>query len=105
MLRTSSILAVLLLAMSGFAPGAAAERRMALTFDDLPAQRAEALPPERVVEMNRRLVAALERQGIPAVGFVNEVKLEARPEAAGEIGQGSSWCQDVTRAGDLAEGG
>lgn len=57
---------------------------MALTFDDLPAQRAEALPAERVVEINRRLVAALERERIPAVGFVNEVKLEASPQIGGD---------------------
>ena len=72
----SAALATLLLAALGLAPTAVAERRMALTVDDLPAQRAEALSAERVVEINRRLVATLSAEGVPAVGFVNEGKLE-----------------------------
>ena len=58
------------------ATSSAAERRMVLTFDDLPAQRAQALSSERIVEINKELVALLASQKIPAIGFVNENKLE-----------------------------
>ncbi len=49
---------------------------MVLTFDDLPAQRARALSFERIAEINRKLVALLAKRKIPAIGFVNENKLE-----------------------------
>jgi peptidoglycan/xylan/chitin deacetylase (PgdA/CDA1 family) len=51
------------------------DRQMVITFDDLPAQRAHALPEERVLAINEGLVALLSDQAIPAVGFVNEEKL------------------------------
>lgn len=49
---------------------------MALTFDDLPAQRGRSLPEERVERITRDLVGYLDRRDLPAIGFVNEVKLE-----------------------------
>ena len=49
---------------------------MALTFDDLPAQRAHALPDQRIADLNRELIELLAGRAIPAVGFVNEDKLE-----------------------------
>jgi len=55
-----------------------------VTFDDLPCRPAEGDTAEAQVELNRRIVAGLVDRGIPAVGFVNEVRLyvddEARPE-------------------------
>ena len=51
-------------------------RTMVLTFDDLPAQRAQGLPEARISEINERLVALLSERKIPAIGFVNENKLE-----------------------------
>ena len=49
---------------------------MVLTFDDLPAQRAQALSFERIAEINQSLVSLLASRKIPAIGFVNENKLE-----------------------------
>lgn len=49
---------------------------MVLTFDDLPAQRAQSLHTERIVEINEKLVALLASREIPGIGFVNENKLE-----------------------------
>ena len=51
------------------------DRQMVLTFDDLPAQRAHALPEERIVAINEGLLALLTEQAIPALGFVNEEKV------------------------------
>jgi peptidoglycan/xylan/chitin deacetylase (PgdA/CDA1 family) len=64
------VAAVLALA-SVLASGASAQgRRVAVTFDDLPFPA-----PASAAEINSRLVAAIRRQGVPAVGFVNEGKL------------------------------
>lgn len=52
-----------------------AGRRMALTFDDLPAQRAESASPARLAEITQGIVGTLARRRLPAVGFVNEGKL------------------------------
>ncbi len=66
------------------APAAEApERRMVLTFDDLPAQRAQGQPAQRIAALTEALVGTLEREKIPAVGFVNEDKLLA-PGGGGE---------------------
>lgn len=63
---------------SGQTPAPAAPeargRAVALTFDDLPATRSADLG--RVRAITRALVAHLESHGIPAIGFVNESKLE-----------------------------
>ena len=70
------LLALLFLATTALQPLWAAERRLALTVDDVPAQRAPRLPVERVAEINRRMVETLKAAAVPAVGFVNESKLE-----------------------------
>lgn len=65
---------ILMMVLAG---GAAAEPApIAVTFDDLPLQGPDDPPVEDVVAVNRALVATLEDRGIPAVGFVNERKLE-----------------------------
>ena len=51
------------------------DRKMALTFDDLPAQRAPALSEERIRMITRSLLEILESNQVPAIGFVNESKL------------------------------
>ena len=71
------ILTRLLVALSLVAvPAGAAERVMVLTFDDLPAQRAQSLPVERIAEINEKLVDLMANRRIPAIGFINENKLE-----------------------------
>ena len=74
--RNISAAAVLLLLLAGETP----DRRMVITFDDLPAQRAQRLPPERIAAISERLVNLLEEEESPAVGFVNEDKLEVDGE-------------------------
>ena len=55
----------------------AAAEPVAITFDDLPTM---ALSPttDYALVTTKALLAGLRRQHIPAIGFVNEVKLEAR---------------------------
>lgn len=52
------------------------DRQIVLTFDDLPAQRAQGLSPARMVEITDGLLRTLGEHKIPAIGFVNEDKLE-----------------------------
>jgi peptidoglycan/xylan/chitin deacetylase (PgdA/CDA1 family) len=78
MVRSSWISGWLLAACALALPDArAAERVVAVTFDDLPA------PPAAVVandvaslrQLTRKLLDAVRKYGVPAVGFVNEGKL------------------------------
>ncbi len=62
----------------------AAHRAVAVTFDDLPATPAGMVANDvaSLTDVTRRLLNAIRRYGVPAVGFVNEGKLsleEARP--------------------------
>ena len=50
---------------------------VAVTFDDLPASQ-QGIPIDRLRAMTERLLAGLEKHGIPAVGLVNEEKLYHR---------------------------
>ncbi len=65
-------------------PTPAAHRAVAVTFDDLPATPAGMVANDvaSLTDVTRRLLNAIRRYGVPAVGFVNEGKLsleEARP--------------------------
>ena len=71
------VAALFLLAASPRLAAEPAARQMVLTFDDLPAQRAQSLPPARLVEITDGLLRVLARHEIPAIGFVNENKLES----------------------------
>ena len=79
---------LLALALSLAASPAAAEG-VAITFDDLPTM---ALSPttDYASVTTRELLAGLKRNHIPATGFVNEVKLEAR-DKADRIGLLRQW--------------
>lgn len=70
-------------------PGATAQtvRAVAVTFDDLPASQ----NTERTAEINKKLVEAVTRHRIPAVGFVNESKLYARGETDARIALLRLW--------------
>jgi len=73
--------------IAGGALGASAppgSRTVAVTIDDLPGAPAAlvANDPTTVAATNRRLVEALTAAGVPAVGFVNEGKLDAAGESA-----------------------
>lgn len=71
----TAFLGLLASVVATVADGTVAERRMAVTFDDLPAQRAQALPGVRVQAISTDLVELLVSEQVPAIGFVNEDKL------------------------------
>ena len=78
--RAFLILTVLVSAFAAQAAGqegAAARRQVAVTFDDLPAPYGDLEEMRRVTS---RLLESVKRNGVPAVGFVNERKLLARGE-------------------------
>ena len=65
-------------------------REIAVTIDDLPLNGPD-LPLPRLQAMTERFLAALKRNGIPAVGFVNEAKLYRRDEVDGRIALLRRW--------------
>jgi peptidoglycan-N-acetylglucosamine deacetylase len=71
-------LALLLQACAGTArpePAPAARRAVAVTFDDLPVISVTQLDAEARRDVTQHLLASLARQGVPAIGFVNEYGL------------------------------
>ena len=76
------------LTLAGAVAGAA-PRAVAVTIDDLPASRAGSL--EDVRGITRRLLAHLRAAAIPAVGFVNEVKLEVPGEESARAALLEAW--------------
>ena len=64
------ILLVLLAVLAG------GPRTVAVTFDDLPCNPQEGATAPEQVAINRAIVRQLGKQKIPAVGFVNEVRLQ-----------------------------
>jgi peptidoglycan/xylan/chitin deacetylase (PgdA/CDA1 family) len=52
-----------------------AERRVAITIDDLPAAAANSMSAATITTLTKQLLGTLREQKIPAVGFVNERKL------------------------------
>lgn len=89
-MRTSrtrtTLLAVsaLVLAVSVLSHGAVPERAVAVTFDDLPATPAGAVAGDvtSLADLTRKLLAAVRKHQVPAVGFVNEGKLFVANEGA-----------------------
>jgi peptidoglycan/xylan/chitin deacetylase (PgdA/CDA1 family) len=56
-------------------PAAPPDRQIAITIDDLPAGAARFMSAAAITEMTAKLLAVLQREKVPAVGFVNERKL------------------------------
>ena len=81
------------------APAAAAQRMMAVTIDDLPVNGADP-GLAGLASMNERLLAAVKRQGVPAVGFVNEAKLYRTGEVDGRIGLLQAWLDQGLELGN-----
>src|SRR5215469_18769064 len=52
-------------------PSPPPNRQVAITIDDLPAGRAQFMSAAAITEMTAKLVAVLQQEKIPAVGFVN----------------------------------
>jgi len=61
--------------MSGSKTDTPPERQVAITIDDLPAGAANTMSGAAITDMTAKLLAALQQQKIPAVGFVNEKKI------------------------------
>lgn len=67
------------------------DRQVAITIDDLPASDAESMNAATLTEMTSKLLAALRQQNVPAVGFVNEVKLYKTGEVDARIKVLNMW--------------
>lgn len=89
------------------------ERRIALTFDDLPWVMNRNEPPPDLDKQYAHLIASLKQTGVPAIGFVNDGKLyqqeTLRPErirmledwldAGLELGNHTAWHGDLHALG------
>jgi peptidoglycan/xylan/chitin deacetylase (PgdA/CDA1 family) len=72
-------------------PAALPERTVAFTLDDLPASRSGSLDDLRTITTG--LLAHLRASGIPATGFVNEVKLDVPGEEADRTALLTAWLE------------
>ncbi len=75
--RTALVVSFVCAAFVAAAGQSRPARRVAVTFDDLPMTGGGNPDGPTVVENNRKIVAVLTANKIPAVGFVNERQLEA----------------------------
>ena len=94
-------LGVATLAAAAAAPGAAEagkppagmappDRRLAITVDDLPCVRCDG-GAAAIADLNRRFVAALAAAKAPAIGFVNEAKLQVDDERDARVAILAAW--------------
>lgn len=81
-------------------PGPMPPRKVAVTFDDLPAFESNDLNGTQIDEENERLLATLQREKIPAIGFVNEVKLYKWGEVDERIKALQMWLDDGFELGN-----
>lgn len=81
------------------APAPSGERMIAVTIDDLPVNGADP-GLASLVSLNERLLAAVKRQGVPAVGFVNEAKLHHIGEVDGRIRLLQAWLDQGLELGN-----
>jgi peptidoglycan/xylan/chitin deacetylase (PgdA/CDA1 family) len=100
----AAVLGALLAAFA--APASAAERSVAVTFDDLPGTSAAMLASDvpAVRETTRKLLAAFREVKVPVVGFVNEGKLFVEGESSAVAEQRidvlRSWLADGHELGN-----
>jgi peptidoglycan/xylan/chitin deacetylase (PgdA/CDA1 family) len=74
--RTTLAAVCFLFVLAGNAVAASLQqRKVAITFDDLPVMTAEDVPIEEQEQQTMLLLAKLKRFHVPAIGFVNEDKL------------------------------
>ena len=71
-------------------PPPSTSRAIAITFDDLPGVLARPTA-EELTDINRRLLATLRMSGTPAIGFVNEGRLEVVGEREQRTAILRSW--------------
>src|SRR5207342_3869331 len=91
----------------------AGDRRIAITFDDVPWVMLRNAPPADLAVEHARLIASLKQAEVPAIGFVNEGLLYSgntlRPErvqmlrdwldAGFELGNHTRWHSDLHAVG------
>lgn len=90
-LRSACLALILAGTASWSAAQAQPDRQVAITIDDLPASDAESMNAATLTEMTSKLLAALRQQNVPAVGFVNEVKLYKTGEVDARIKVLNMW--------------
>lgn len=90
-LRSACLALILAGTASWSAAQAQPDRQVAITIDDLPASDAESMNAATLAEMTSKLLAALRQQNVPAVGFVNEVKLFKAGEVDARIKVLNMW--------------
>jgi len=66
-------------------------RQIAITIDDLPAAGARSMTGAEINEMTSKLLATLQKEKVPAVGFVNERKLYKLGEVDERIKALNQW--------------
>jgi peptidoglycan/xylan/chitin deacetylase (PgdA/CDA1 family) len=67
------------------------QRQIAITIDDLPAANANSMTSAQINEMTAKLLATLQKEKVPAVGFVNERKLYKLGEVDDRIKALNQW--------------
>ncbi len=72
-------------------PSPEGDRQVAATIDDLPGTNAESMNATTLTEMTSKLLTALRQEKVPAVGFVNEVKLYKPGEVDARIKVLNMW--------------
>ncbi len=88
----SVLIAVVVMAPAAWpAPNPQPDRQVAVTIDDLPAGDAESMNAATLTEMTSKLLSTLRRHNVPAVGFVNEVKLYKTGEVDARIKLLNMW--------------
>jgi peptidoglycan/xylan/chitin deacetylase (PgdA/CDA1 family) len=75
-------------------------RKVAITFDDLPAAAAAHMSGAQIDDMTARLLATLKREKVPAVGFVNEAKLYRFGDVDARIKALQMWLDDGFELGN-----
>jgi peptidoglycan/xylan/chitin deacetylase (PgdA/CDA1 family) len=92
-MRIGLSIALIFVVVANTAWGGTATRKISITFDDLPAVRLRE-SNEALANMTRKLIAHIERHGIPAVGLVNEEKLYRDGDLDEErVALLSMWCE------------
>src|SRR5579863_3479645 len=86
----------------GSQPGSATlpARKVAVTFDDLPAAAAAHMTGAEIDDMTARLLGTLKREKISAVGFVNEAKLYRFGDVDARIKALQMWLDDGFELGN-----
>ncbi len=76
------------------------QRTVVITIDDLPAIDASDMTASEILDMTTKLLGTLREQKVPAIGFVNEVKLYRTGEVDGRIKALRLWVDDGFELGN-----